>query len=161
MTSPSLTFFISAATELFRYNNDESMCMFSTKIVDHFTTIGTTKFTVQARHRGLGCVSLLLTGHQVKNLLFFLDASTMSIFFDGRILYRYCHQVLCSTLAVNRHRTTNQRMNLFRRLHFPFITTLLTSSDLHCIIPSPALDESDHGDIVGNATNLTYVDVNR
>ena len=38
----------------FGCSNDESMCVFSEKSVDHSSRIGMTKFHMQARHRGLG-----------------------------------------------------------------------------------------------------------
>ena len=70
MKSPSLTFCPSAAAELFGGSNDESMCMFSWKRVDHSSENRKTKFHVQARHHGSGCSSLSLTG-QVQGSLFF------------------------------------------------------------------------------------------
>ena len=76
---PSLTFFNSTATELFGNSNDESVCVFSSKRIDHCSRIKMAKFNVQTRHYGSGCFSFFLSS-QVQGLLFFFTESTMSIF---------------------------------------------------------------------------------
>ena len=79
------TFFTRAATELFGSSNDESLCVFSSKRIDHSSRIRMAKFNVQTRHCGSGCFSFFLRS-QIQGLLFFFAKSTTTIFLNNWVI---------------------------------------------------------------------------
>ena len=155
MYSPSLTFFTSAAADLLNCKEDESMCVFSLKRVDHPRKSAWSSSTCKRDIMNLTvsrskdrCSCWLLSRRWVSSWMtgYYVDiAGANKWLLLSAVIKQHINDWICSEEC-----------------------TFMVSFRLSCGVAvctttflSPVFDDDDHEDIVESTANLTNVDVNR